>query len=144
MEKNFNFNYRSDKYAGEIFILLLCGIPGVGKTFLSKILQERLTTVEGNFVHVLNFDKLLISKKNQVDDLEKVGNFITILDNISNNGKHKFGIEFLLNNFKKTRKEFFDLFKNKVEEIKYGIKSSENISQFLGGKHFIILDDIMI
>lgn len=157
----------------EIFVILLCGVPGVGKSYFTEIFQNKFKNEEdlktknnmlnqsqkkhfSNFVHIINFDKLLHEKFNHNHSLK---NYIEYnsessqeleFQNNSFNYEKKFDLEFILNNFRNSRKEYFELFQNKIEELiknDFNCYDNDNNNQFelnyleTSKRHFIVLDD---
>jgi tRNA uridine 5-carbamoylmethylation protein Kti12 len=94
-----------------IYVVLLCGIPGVGKTFFSSYFRTQFNS--GNVIY-FNFDELFYENA-------KTNNMFYSLD---------------LTKFKITRNEFFSLFKNKLEELITANSSLSNTNIFLIDDNF--------
>ena len=94
----------------DINVILLCGVPGVGKTYFTKILEEKFYYTKDKINSELNiikfnFDELFL--KNSILFPNSNTNIIE--------AENKFKLN--LTNFKKIRKDYFNNFKDKIEEI---------------------------
>ena len=61
------------KATNSTFVILLCGIPGSGKSYLANKLWEYYTKVKNYKTILINFDEIFINKSKNNDklDLEK-------------------------------------------------------------------------
>lgn len=99
----------------KINVILICGIPGAGKTYLTNLIKNKIE------------DEILLKEKLNVENLSFDELFLN--DQINLHGSEtKFELD--LTKYNKVRKDYFNCYINTVDQIKNSNK-----------KHILLLDD---